>query len=317
MKRRLKIFLLPITSDFMLLAIALSITFLISLIITPLVNYVTPQDISYTNIKSTELFINNPKTLSNTEGFSDIFPFAYDQEQIPYINVGLNLDFVDTSFNKDIMSKNLSQELPVYTQNDYSSIALYPNLTSKEVELANINNDTYSISYIVAGDYPENRDEVLINEYIAQVYMDNNDFPSYESIIGKNIDVVYEGEKHPLIISGVSVGNDNLVSGFKDYDYTPSYYGIYKDFDTKKSKEEYINTYLKNDNYNYIDSSMYNTFKVINVFKSCILGIIFLSITIPPSVSKYKIIRYYDKTYTPVLIFTIPFILLVFIFKFI
>lgn len=315
MKNKIKLTLLPLQNSTIYIVCSIVIIAILMVASYQVLSLFSSDVGVYKKLSSTELFIQGGSDKIDYSSFEQIFPFIEVEEQLGCQegSIGIaNNEFDNTLDISETLHEQLEDE--TYSQ----QIIVCPNNTSKQVQKYHLPNEAYGFDSILYGDYP-GQGEVLIGEYVANLYASNHDYKNYKDIIGQKINVTVDKSDYEFKISGVIEGTslilyDNPKAESLNVD-NPDYY---KDFETKASKEQFITdnnlnkkvtniTYYDSDNYNYTNP------KSIVIAISLLLELITLVVVLIYPLKQIKyIIRFYKHQKQWYLIYSIP-ILIIFI----
>lgn len=133
--------------------------------------------------------------------------------------------------------------------NGVISIGILYNYNSKLMNKLNVENETYNISEILSGGYPQSSSEVMIPESLALSLVNERNLKSYDEILNTNIKLTTDNDESIFAfdknykISGIYSGGNNVIinpnSKIKKYQNIDLNSGIAK-FDDLKSKKSFI-----------------------------------------------------------------------------
>lgn len=160
-------------------------------------------------------------------------------------------------------------------------------------------NETYNIKEIIVGNYPIEDNDVLIGEYVASAYMNKNDLTDYNQLINKEIIIELNDSMQTLRISGVYSGGENLIvsnqnQAVKNIEPKEIEVSLYKKFNSKKEKEEFIATNLKTNQYIDSSSNTIDIFKYIKLMIIILINFIFILFNYGILRKYYIILKHHD-----------------------
>lgn len=309
MKNKVKLILLPLRNSTFYVVICVIITCILIYGSYQILN-MFPETVGvYKKLETTQLFIeggNNDIDYSNLE---PIFPFTYTDINLKCHDVSIGVE--DNKFDP---KQEISDTLKLQLQEDTISkqIVACPNYTSDIIEEYHLPNGAYGFEYMM-GDYPE-EGEVLIGEYVANLYASQNDFEDYKDLIGQEITISSQGDNYSFKISGITAGGFNILynSEQKQNYQETSNFDYYVDFDSEDEKEKFIQdnnlndkgtgiTYYESSNYNYTSPQVF-----VILISMCLELLVIVSILVHPLKQIKLIIRFYKHQSNWYLIYFLP-----------
>lgn len=316
MKNKIKLALLPIfNSGFY---VASCVTILCILILGAYqILILFPDNIGvYKKLDNTELFIEGRESNINYSDFEPIFPFTNTDINLECEDVSIGIN--DNKFNPKL---DVSDELNLQLQDKTASkqITACPDYTSDQVQEYHIPNSAYGFE-LIEGDYPK-AGEVLIGEYIANLYASEYGYTDYGDLIGQEINVSNKSKTYTQKISGITTGGFKILynTNFKQEYQKTKYSDYYVNFDSKAEKELFVEehnldnkatniTYYESENYNYTNPKTY----VILISLMLELVVVILILKHPLKQIK-SIIKFYNHQRQWYLIYFVPLCLIIII----
>lgn len=307
MKRKFKILTLPLVDAriFFLFAIIISI---IIIFISNVILNIMPEDVlKVYHLDKNELIVLNKDVSS--DGFTKI-------QQLGEVERNLHKQ-VTTQFKTKITNETkVSTKLQSsYSEYLNSNSKIYPIYYSDKIDLKTLNINSLGLDVIEVGNYPKTDNEILLGEYNALGFMQENDISDMSDILGNEITLEIEGEKYDFTISGVAMGVGDYYTAYGNRLFNePLGYSYYKRFATEKQKKQYIKDNLDVNNEEYLSSENYNVqsyVQKINITTNIVITLVFILILLPSYIRIRKILTYYHKKWDRHLIYIIPICLII------
>lgn len=316
MKNKVKLVLLPLQNSTLFVVSCVVITcILIYGSYQILIMFPETVEVSK-KLKTTQLFIEGGNTNIDYSNFEPIFPFTKTDINLNCYDVSIGIE--DNKFDPKL---EISDTLELQLKDDTFSkqIEACPNYTSDLIQEYYLPNEAYGFEYL-QGNYPEDG-EVLIGEYIANLYASQNGFTNYKDIIGQEITVIHDGENYNFKISGVTSGGFNILynSNQKQSYQSTVYSDYYIDFASKDEKEKFIQDNNLNDKATgiiFFDSTNYNytSPQVFVIFISMCIELLFTVLILAyPLKQIQNIIRFYNHQSQWYYIYFLPLCLIIII----
>lgn len=273
------------------------------------------------NLDNNILYVSGDTDKLDISGFDKIFTYSEAGDLESY-DVKTGLDFSTFTID-DKVSEELISQISDWEASEIENTKIYPNYTSNEVMTDLIPNDSYQIPYFLVGTYPNDKNEVVLGELLANLYLIKSNLETYNDLIGQTIKLTINHQNYNMVVSGISAGNKDILasSEFELFeDSQPETYSYYKEFTSKNEKESFVDdnqldqkgngiTYYESRNYNII-----NILKIIKLFSLCLIILVFNLIMYAPLKELQFILRYYDSQKYWYYIYLYPIIFILFIF---
>lgn len=173
------------------------------------------------SIGQTTVYINQHVDKNNIGKNQDVtidYVFPYEADKViqeielytPPTNQTIplrSINFIDDTSPKLI--DRVSTEINKNTQTIKLNLAYVP--MPEVLNDINMINDNLGISYIVAGQYPDDESQILIPEIYAVSLVTKMNLLTYEELIGEPIDIEVNGVPNTFTIAGIYYGDSNSI----------------------------------------------------------------------------------------------------------
>lgn len=311
--KKLKICLLPMIEARYFLILTLLIGLLILGFTTLFTSELTTEQTYSRHLNSKELYVIDYPNLETDDNFLKINYLGEGEEVYPVM--------IDNQFTLQNQLSDYEPTFELYEQlgsstDRYDYVKLAPIYINHEVSLKQMPLPSLGITSIQYGNYPINSNQLLVGELPAIYLQDELKLKSKSELIGRTISLVIDEDVYEFQISGITTGGTDFYLSYENhfFDYEPTRYSYYRQFDTKADKEQYILDTITTQGIEYYDSKNYNYFSVrlkAVIIMSIIITIMYIIILMPKLIGLNNILTSYRKRRTMPLILIIPGLLLV------
>lgn len=288
--RSIKVFVLPLQTLKIRLITIIVIAIIIHFLSMQIIILFNFDQFSTNNLTKTELITNQ----YYKEGTS--IPKIDDKTYV-YKN-GVHILNAPDLTGDVFVARTTEQSIDYYKQwmsADNHDLYMVPNMTNQLEKELDIPISSIGYDHMIVGEFPENNNEIMIGEIVANGYLELMNISSLSNLIGKEISIQTENSEKEFTICGVYSGGLNYVIA-PVQGIAPKGKSSYHNFETIEQKNNFIKennlepgTYISKDK---TDVNPIAIVKLISLFITYVLSWFCLS---EEMIEEYKVLCYYQN----------------------